>query len=221
MKAVPDTQATRKRRAITEAASRLFLSKGYDSTTMEDIATSAEVSKPTVYKHFADKEQLFSAIVGATTGQVDDLIRATTRQLATGRALEKDLEELGERFVTALMQPHLLQLRRLVIANAERFPDVARAWYENGFERVLAELTVCFKRLGVDRRLRVADPLLAAHHFVGMLLWIPLNQAMFNARRSNWTEAELKRHVAVAVRAFLHGYQTTPEIESANRRRRR
>jgi TetR/AcrR family transcriptional repressor of mexJK operon len=218
---VVESQAIRKRRAITEAASRLFLSKGYDSTTMEDIASLAEVSKPTVYNHFADKEQLFAAIVGATTDQIDELVSAITPQLATGRAMVEDLEELGRRFVTALMHPELLQLRRLVIANAERFPKVARAWYEKGFERVLAALSACFKRLAVDKRLQVTDPLLAAHHFVGMLLWIPLNQAMFNARHPNLTEAELKRHVAAAVRAFLHGYQTTPENEIARRRRRR
>jgi TetR/AcrR family transcriptional repressor of mexJK operon len=204
-----ESQAIRKRRAITEAASRLFLSKGYDSTTMEDIASLADVSKPTVYNHFADKEQLFAAIVGSTTDQIDELVTAITPQLATGRAIVADLEELARRFVTALMQPELLQLRRLVIANAERFPDVARAWYEKGFERVLAALSACFKRLALDKRLRVTDPLLAAHHFVGMLLWIPLNQAMFNARAPKLTEAEMKRHVVAAVRAFLHGYQTT------------
>jgi TetR/AcrR family transcriptional repressor of mexJK operon len=187
---------------------------------MEDIAQLAAVSKPTVYKHFTDKEQLFSAIVGATAGQVDHLVSAMTPQLATGRALEKNLEDLGRRFVTALMQPQLLQLRRLVIANAERFPDVARAWYEEGFERVLAALTACFKQLAADKRLQMTDPLLAAHHFVGMLLWIPLNQAMFNAQRSLRNETELKRHVAAAVRAFLHGYGAIPENQSAADRRR-
>jgi TetR/AcrR family transcriptional repressor of mexJK operon len=208
----------RKRRAIAEAASRLFLSKGYDSTTMDDIASLAEVSKPTVYKHFADKEQLFSAIVSATAGEVDHLVSAMTIQLATSHALEEDLEELGRRFVTALMQPHLLQLRRLVIANAERFPDVARAWYEKGFEQVLGALAACFKRLAANKRLRLADPLLAANHFVGMLLWIPLNQAMFSARSSPRSKAEFEHHVTAAVRAFLHGYGTKPRSEEGARR---
>jgi TetR/AcrR family transcriptional repressor of mexJK operon len=66
----------------------------------------------------------------------------------------------------------------------------------------------------------MTDPLLAAHHFVGMLLWIPLNQAMFNAQRSIRNEAELKRHVAAAVRAFLHGYGAIPENQPAVDRRR-
>jgi TetR/AcrR family transcriptional repressor of mexJK operon len=202
---VVETRGARKRRAITEAASRLFLSKGYDSTTMEDIATLAEVSKPTVYNHFADKEQLFGAIVSATTEQIDELVRTIAPQLA-GRDLERELGELGYRFVKALMHPQLIRLRRLVIANAERFPDVARAWYEQGFDRVLAALTVCFERLTADGRLQTTDALLAAHHFVGMLLWMPLNQAMFNARRSVRTDEHVKQHVASAIRAFLHGY---------------
>jgi hypothetical protein len=47
---------------------------------------------------------------------------------------------LARRSVTALMQPRILRLRRLVMANADRFPDVGRSWYEQGFERALATL---------------------------------------------------------------------------------
>ena len=48
----------RKRGAVTEAATSLFLSKGYDGTTMDEVAALAGVSKPTLYRYFADKEQL-------------------------------------------------------------------------------------------------------------------------------------------------------------------
>src|SRR5215510_11408124 len=161
----PEKQSVRKRRTILEAASSVFLKKGYDSTTMDDVAAKAGVSKATVYKHFSDKERLFAEIVGATTDEVDTLVTMLTAKLADTRNLDKDLTDLARHFRTALMQPRLLQLRRLVIANADRFPEVSRAWYEQGFGRVLAALATCFQRLADDGLLHLDDPRLAANHF--------------------------------------------------------
>src|ERR1700730_16941489 len=59
----------------------------------------------------------------------------------------------------------------------------------------------------VTRTLRRLDhPLLAARHFVGQLLWIPMNQAMFTGDYQLETEANLQRHADAAVLAFLTGY---------------
>ncbi|MGH8336289.1 MAG: TetR/AcrR family transcriptional regulator, partial [Gammaproteobacteria bacterium] len=149
----PETRSSRKRRAIMEAATRLFLDKGYDSTTMDDIATLADVSKPTVYSHFADKEKLFAEIVAATTRDIDAVVRSVTDSLVASRTPERPLAELGRRFLRALMQPELIRLRRLVIANAERFPEVAGAWYEQGFDRVLAALARSFKNFAAAKML--------------------------------------------------------------------
>ena len=201
-----DKQSVRKRRAVMEAASSVFLDKGYDNATMDDVAATAGVSKATVYKHFGDKKELFAAIVGATTNQVDSLVAELTAKLADTRDVESDLADLARQFLATLMQPRLLQLRRLVIANADRFPDMARTWYEQGFERVLAALATCFRRLADDGVLTMDDPLLAANHFVGLLLWIPINRAMFAGRVYAKTEAEIDSHVRAAVRAFLDGY---------------
>lgn len=52
-----------KRKAILEAAKTLFLSNGYDGSSMDAIAAEAGVSKLTVYSHFTDKEKLFAAAV--------------------------------------------------------------------------------------------------------------------------------------------------------------
>lgn len=173
---------------------------------MDDIAALARVSKQTVYTHFSDKEALFTEIVLATTDQVDELVRAVVRALGETRNLDASLRELARRFVKELMRPQLLRLRRLVIATADRFPHVGRAWYEQGFERVLATLAEGFQRLSEDGLLDVEDPLVAAHHFVGMLLWIPVNRAMFTGNERSGTKAELDRYADQAVRAFLAAY---------------
>jgi TetR/AcrR family transcriptional repressor of mexJK operon len=205
MEANPESRSDRKRKALLLAATEVFLDQGYDGTSMDDVAAKAAVSKPTVYKYFSDKEQLFAEIVRATTGQIDDLVRLVVETMADQRGLEAGLTVLARRFITALMQPQVLRLRRLVIANADRFPDVGRNWYEQGFERVLATLATSFQSLADRKVLKLDDPLLAANHFVGLLLWIPVNKAMFTGDH-HATPDELERYVVAAVRVFLTGY---------------
>jgi TetR/AcrR family transcriptional repressor of mexJK operon len=200
-----ESRADRKRRLLIAAATAVFLEKGYDGTSMDDVAARAMVSKPTVYKYFSDKEGLFAEIVSATTGQIDGLVRLVAETMAGEADIERGLAALARRFIHALMQPQVLRLRRLVIANADRFPGVGRNWYEQGFERVLATLATSFQSLAGRGLLRVDDPMLAANHFVGLLLWIPLNKAMF-AGDSRSTADELERYALAAVRAFLDGY---------------
>ena len=67
-----ESRSDRKRKTLLLAATKVFLDKGYDCTSMDDVAAKAAVSKPTVYKYFSDKERLFAEIVRATTGEIDD-----------------------------------------------------------------------------------------------------------------------------------------------------
>lgn len=206
METLEEGRSVRKRKAIMAAATQVFLSKGYLGTTVDEIAALAAVSKQTVYKNFGDKEQLFAEIVLATTDEIDDLVKLVSASLNGTEALERDLGTLARQFVAALMRPHLLRLRRLVIANADRLPHLGRAWYERGFARVLATLAARFQALAEAGRLRLDDPMLAAQHFVGLLLWIPINKAMFSGDDEGSTPAELERTADAAVRAFLGAY---------------
>src|SRR5579863_8497233 len=114
MEANSESRSDRKRRLLLQAATEVFLDKGYDNTTMDDVATKAAVSKPTVYKYFSDKERLFTEIVLATTGEIDSLVRLVAETMSTQRDMETGLVELARRFITALMQPRVLRLRRLI-----------------------------------------------------------------------------------------------------------
>lgn len=201
-----ETRSARKHRAIMQAATTVFLNKGYLGATVDEIAALAAVSKQTVYKHFTDKEKLFAAIVLATTDEVDELVRLVADILTDTTNLERDLRTFARRFLIALMRPQLLSLRRLIIANANRLPHLGRAWYERGFERVLKTLASSFQGLAGRRLLRIDDPLLAAHHFAGLLLWIPINKAMFSGNSQSSTEAELKKYADAAVSTFLAAY---------------
>ncbi|MFJ7066582.1 TetR/AcrR family transcriptional regulator [Streptomyces sp. NPDC101115] len=201
-----DARSARKHQSILEAATEVFLSKGYAGTSMDDIARLAAVSKQTVYKHFADKEKLFAEIVLATTDGIDGMIDAVADVPVDAAGLEDGLLRLARRFTVTLTQPHVLRLRRLIIANADQFPELGATWYERGFERVLANLADTFRRLADAGLLRTDDPLLAAHHFAGLLLWIPVNKAMFHGSAQH-DDADLERYAAEGVRVFLAAYR--------------
>ena len=121
------SRSGRKHRAILEAASTVFLRNGYLGTSMDEIAALAQVSKQTVYKHFADKESLFTAVVTVAVDAAGDPVTAEATALADSDDLEADLLVLARDQLGKVMQPHLMRLRRLVIGEAGRFPELGRA----------------------------------------------------------------------------------------------
>jgi TetR/AcrR family transcriptional repressor of mexJK operon len=202
----PEGRSVRKRRAILEAGTSLFLVHGYRGTSMDEIAALAGVSKQTVYKHFADKESLFSEIVTSTVEEVAEPIHAEVLELQDSGDVEADLRGLARQLLGQVMQPRILQLRRLVIGEAGRFPDLGRTFYEQGPGRTMAALATVFERL-VDRGvLHPGDPLLAAAHFNWLVMSIPLNRAMLLGEDAAPASAELDQYADAGVRVFLAAY---------------
>jgi TetR/AcrR family transcriptional regulator, mexJK operon transcriptional repressor len=199
-------RSVRKRRAILAAATTLFLRNGYRGTSMDEIAALAAVSKQTVYKHFADKERLFAEIVVGTVDEASDRVQGELIELADSGDIEADLRDLARRQLLAVMQPQLLQLRRLVIGEAGRFPDLGRTFYERGPARSVASLATAFERLAARGVLQLDDPVVAAQHFNWVIMSSPLNQAMLLGRDKPPARAELSRYVDTGVRAFLGAY---------------
>jgi NAD(P)-dependent dehydrogenase (short-subunit alcohol dehydrogenase family) len=94
-----ETRSSRKRRAILDAAATVFLRNGYVGASMDEIAALAAVSKQTVYKHFADKERLFSEIVVGTVDEAGDRVHAEvvdlTDRAAVSAAVQRSVDALG------------------------------------------------------------------------------------------------------------------------------
>jgi TetR/AcrR family transcriptional repressor of mexJK operon len=198
-------RSAEKRRAILEAATATFLRNGYLGTSMDEIAARAGVSKQTVYKQFADKERLFTEIVLGTIDQVGEPFFGGIDALADAEDVEGELRKIAHQLIAVVKDPRLLQLRRLVIGEAGRFPELGRSYYERGPGRSTEGLASGFERLAERGLLRLDDGLLAAQHFNWLVLSIPLNQAMFSVDM-NFSAAELERYADEAVRVFLAAY---------------
>jgi TetR/AcrR family transcriptional regulator, mexJK operon transcriptional repressor len=191
-----------------DAARTVFLRKGYAGASMDEVAALAAVSKQTVYKHFADKERLFTAIITGDIRAAEALTHGMVEALRNSEDVESDLRQFARRHIAEVTQPHLLQMRRIIIAEAERFPDLARTWYASGPERAHATLADQFHALSQRGVLHVDDPLLAAQHFNWLILSIPLNVAMFHGSDTEFTPGELERYADEGVRVFLAAYGT-------------
>jgi TetR/AcrR family transcriptional repressor of mexJK operon len=201
-----ETRSSRKRGAILEAATTLFLRKGYLGTSMDEIAALASVSKQTVYKHFADKERLFSEIVVSAVKEASDPVHAEVIDLKESGDVEADLRDLARRQLALVMQPRLMQLRRLVIGEAGRFPELGRTFYEQGAQRTVRALAAAFERLAERGILQLDDPALAAAHFNWLIMSAPVNRAMMLGDEEIPTSEELDHYADAGVRTFLAAY---------------
>ncbi|MGW1341073.1 TetR/AcrR family transcriptional regulator [Kribbella sp. NPDC002412] len=198
----------RKRRAILAAATEVFLQHGYLGASMDLVAAKAGVSKQTVYKQFENKERLFAEIVGGTSDQLlDGLTKAYAEKLDGATDAREALGNLARYFLDSLTNSSVLQLRRLVIAEADRFPEVCGAWFTSGFERSLEALGVALTSLTDRGMLReLPDPTLAAYQFAGLVMYKPMNRAMFAGTEARPPADEFDKLADQATEVFLAAY---------------
>jgi TetR/AcrR family transcriptional repressor of mexJK operon len=200
-------RSARKRRAILDAATEAFLEQGYGGTSMDSIAAAAGVSKQTVYQHFGDKQRLFRELIAATVQAASDPVYDEARRLADSGRIEDDLRDLARRLLALVMQPTMLRLRRLVIAEARRFPELGRVFYDQGPGRTIATLAETFAELAAQGKLHAPDPMLAATHFNWLVMSAPLNEAMLLGKDESLSAREIKQLGDGAVRVFLTAYR--------------
>jgi TetR/AcrR family transcriptional repressor of mexJK operon len=201
-------RSERRRQAIIQAAAEVFLRHGYLGATTDEVAARASVSKQTLYKYFADKQHLFAETILDTTVQVvDGLSSAVASTLQDAQDVRQALRDVANGWVRGLLQPEVLRLRRLVIAEADRFPEVGRAWFDRGFDRALVTLGEALRGLA-DRGLlhNLSDPTLAAYQFAGLVMYQPMNQVMFAGTDALPPADKLNRIADSAVDMFLATY---------------
>jgi TetR/AcrR family transcriptional regulator, mexJK operon transcriptional repressor len=118
-------------KAILTAATRRFLSDGFDATAMEVVASDAKVSKGTLYARYSTKEALFRAVV-------EDRVESwSAQEKQRDHLLTDDLKQRlihhSETVITFMGHPEVVALDKLVRSSAHLFPEVARAIHEIGY----------------------------------------------------------------------------------------
>lgn len=166
---LPRREARRqdRRDAILAVAASSFLKHGYAGTTMSAIAATLGGSKGTLWSYFPSKEALFAAVLDRVT---------TAFRTRLSQILDPcgDLDSTLKRFCNSLMEKvtshDAIALHRLVLAEAGRFPEMGRIFYERA-PRLTHALLGEYLEGAMDRGLmRRDDPLAAARSLIGLCL---------------------------------------------------
>ena len=209
--------SVRKHQAILEAAEQIFLRDGYLGTNMDELAALSQVSKQTVYKHFGSKEALFIELVSTMTTLAGNQVHDQVPDPAAADELPTFLEHYAERQLNAVLTPRILQLRRLVIGEVARFPELGQVLWDRGPRRAMTSMAARFSRLATNGWLRIDDVALAASFFNWLIMSGPLNQAMLLGDQAAPDPASLRRHCAEVARIFLAAYGRNDSTTSASR----
>lgn len=205
-KTAPEPEAGRaelRRAAFLKAARDVFLEYGYEAANMAEIVKRAGGSLSTLYAQFGGKKGLFEAMIDA---RVTDLTEQMHIELAAHAPLREGLRRIGEAFLFRQLEAEALDVFRLMVAQAKKFPELAETWGKRAPEavrRALAEYLMDRAKAG---EIKISNPEVAAAVFFDLVrariqfraLLIPSYQP---------TEAEVRETVDRAVKVFLGGIE--------------
>jgi TetR/AcrR family transcriptional repressor of mexJK operon len=192
--------------SILEAATACFLARGYADTSVAEVAVRAGVVKRTVYNVFEDKEMLFREVLRGSLDNAERFSTQAAAELTDPDDLPAALTALARRQVLLATNPRVVRLRRLLIGEAHRFPDLAAEYYKLAPGKVMATLATALERLSERGLLRVDDSTRAAEHFSFLVLGAVLDRALFVGENAPPDADTAVRAADDGVRAFLAAY---------------
>ena len=190
---------------ILGAARKVFLERGFEGASIEEIAAAARSGKPTIYARFPGKEALFTAVVMKSVAANVARIQANT---PTGATIEDRLENLGAAILQRILAGDVVGLMRVAFAEARRFPGLASSVYgmarehaAEGLARVLAE-TAQSGELGTLAAFAPERLTTTTRFFQDVVLFPPVLRALFGEKLEQLC-AEIKPHVTRSVAFFV------------------
>jgi TetR/AcrR family transcriptional regulator, mexJK operon transcriptional repressor len=166
-------EAVRRDARLLEVATTLFMERGFDGTTIDAVAETAGVSKPTVYARYRDKRDLFAAVLrGRIRDWLAPLSAAAEAQATESnpKSAETTLHELSRHMLAHASMPECATLQRILAAQAVQFPELAKLAHEDGWLRGVRGVAILLQQFAARGEISVGDPELAADLFLNLLL---------------------------------------------------
>ncbi len=192
---------------ILEAARKVFLGRGFEGASMDEIAASARAGKPTIYARFGDKRALFTAVV---TRDVLSRIAQFNTEAPSEGTIEERLTHAAIALLHWTLENERMALMRLAVAEVQRFPDLAstvsraaRQLSTEAAARFLGEMAQS-SELGTLSAFTPERLATTARIFLDLIVVPMLLRALFE-HRVEALQAEIGPHVASSVPFFLAG----------------
>ncbi len=122
---------------LLEIATRMFLSQGFDATSMDGLAEAAAIGKATLYARYADKGALFVDVLRRAIPRVYGPIEDEFRGALAGAEMEPMLRRVARRLIDKSLSPESVTMGRILAAQVPRFPDLAKLAVQEGSGRQL------------------------------------------------------------------------------------
>ena len=177
---------------VLDAATALFLEQGYGRTTLDQVSDRSRTGKSTLYGRYANKEELFAAVV---TRSIDAMFNDLEAGPSEGD-VQSRLRHIGRELARVMLDTRCVALMRITAAEAGNFPDLATLGYRMSFDgtaRYVADAIV-----GPGGDVPVASVLPIACRFVELALQPISFQATFGVD-PDILKKEVGRHVDEAI----------------------
>jgi AcrR family transcriptional regulator len=194
-----------KRKSILDAAAEVFCRQGFTGASIDEIAADACVSRQTVYNHYREKENLFTAVVEDVMDRANAMLFTT---LSTFPDKPDNLEDDLVGFAVRLSHNCICNqdgkfLRKLVQSEGERYPHLFESWRQHGPGKIGTALAALFARLAHKGLLQIDDFDVAARQFLALVNADLQMNTLFGATP---TDGELESAARNAVRTFMRAY---------------
>ncbi|MCB1490246.1 MAG: TetR/AcrR family transcriptional regulator [Rhodobiaceae bacterium] len=192
-----------KREQILDGAKRVFTRLGFDAASMNDITREANVSKGTIYVYFANKEELFEALIERERHRI---FSDTALAFSGDGSVGEKLERYGKVLVGLICSDGVIKAQRTVIAISDRMPEMAKRFYDRGPQKGKNNLVAFLNTEIAAGTLIIGDVDLAAYQFTDLCMAGLFRRRIFGHMSEPPTEADIDRSVSAAVRMFLCYY---------------
>ena len=199
----PTPRGAQRLQRLQRAATEMFLHRGFEGVSLDQLILQAGGSRRNIYGPCGGKAGLFVAAMGELVGEMAAQIEAL---LIPEAGLREGLERYGLKVLELLLQPRVLAMHRLMVAEAQRFPELSQAMRDNGPQRAIAALAawLCpFQHAGALRADLPATRL--AEQYLDLVVSTPQMRALVGELPPGWSPAGIQGHVAASIELFLHG----------------
>jgi TetR/AcrR family transcriptional repressor of mexJK operon len=202
-----------RREDIVRQVTPVFLERGYDNVSINEIVDIVGGSKTTIYSLFGGKEGLLEAVVRSMTSEVTFGI-----DINASGSLETQLTRIGNSFLKLVLSPRLLAFHRLMVSIGRTFPAAGNIFFESGPMTVASIVAGWIEKHQKQGAIGEGDPRKLAQLFLDMLIgehqlgWLTSHPGAAEPRA-------VKETVRLAVQIFLKGC-ANPKAEAAGRPKR-
>lgn len=210
--AVPGRAATKRRggrftqsrrEEVVRKAALLFIRRGYEVVTIDDIVAEIGGSKATVYARFGGKADLFAAVIQEYCSLISDKLAV---KLELSGTPGDQFRSIARTFLDLILRPETLELHRLIVSIGDRFPEVSKTFFDAGPGAAYKLAATWIERQQEAGLFRRGDPYLLATLFLDMLTANHQLRLLLAGRAAE--EAEIDRMVEAACGLFLSGICT-------------